>query len=173
MMPDELRVILYPDPRLRKKSAPVTKFDESLQQTASRMLELMREHKGVGLAAPQVGLNIRLFVVNPTGNPEDDRVYVNPVLSEAEGDEESEEGCLSLPEITVDVIRPTERVLMRAKDLTGKPFEEVGEGFITRIWQHELDHLNGVLILDRMGPVAKLAYRKKLKELEEAFEGGK
>ena len=172
-MTDDLRVILYPDPRLKKKSQPVTDFDESLRRIAARMFELMREHKGVGLAAPQVGLNIRLFVANPTGKPEDDRVYVNPVLSDADGDEEAEEGCLSLPDINVAVRRPTARVLMRAQDLDGKPFEEVGEGFITRVWQHENDHLNGVMITDRMGPVAKLAYRKKLKELEDEFNEGK
>ena len=171
-MPDDLRVIRYPDPRLKKKSQPVTVFDESLRRTAARMFELMREHKGVGLAAPQVGLNIRLFVVNATGKPEDDRVYVNPVLSDADGDEEAEEGCLSLPDINVSIRRPTARVLMRAQDLDGKPFEEVGEGFVTRVWQHENDHLNGVMITDRMGPVAKLAYRKKLKELEDEFKNG-
>ena len=172
-MPDDLRVIRYPDPRLKKKSQPVTVFDETLRQTAARMFELMREHKGVGLAAPQVGLNIRLFVVNATGKPEDDRVYVNPVLSDADGDEEAEEGCLSLPDINVSIRRPTARVLMRAQDLDGKPFEEVGEGFVTRVWQHENDHLNGVMITDRMGPVAKLAYRKKLKEMEDEFNSGR
>ena len=172
-MTDDLRVILYPDPRLKKKSQPVTVFDESLRRIAARMFELMREHKGVGLAAPQVGLNIRLFVANPTGKPEDDRVYVNPVLSDADGDEEAEEGCLSLPDINVSIRRPTARVLMRAQDLDGKPFEEVGEGFVTRVWQHENDHLNGVMITDHMGPVAKLTYRKKLKEMEDEFNNGK
>jgi peptide deformylase len=167
----DLQVIYYPDPRLRKKSEPVKVFDDQLRATAHRMLELMRQHEGVGLAAPQVGLNIRLFVVNATGKPEDDKIYVNPVLSDADGDEESEEGCLSLPEIKVSIRRPTVRVKMTAQDLDGQKFEEIGEGFITRIWQHENDHLNGVLITDRMGPVAKLAYRKKLKELEDRFGG--
>ena len=172
-MVDDLRVIFYPDPRLAKKSKPVSIFDESLKKVASRMFELMREHKGVGLAAPQVGLNIRMFVTNATGKPEDDRVYVNPILCEAEGDEEQEEGCLSLPDINVTVSRPTVRVKMRAQDLDGKAFEEVGEGFLTRVWQHENDHLNGVLITDRMGPVAKLAYRKRLKELEDEFKASR
>lgn len=172
-MAEDLRVILYPDPRLRKKSEPVKVFDEKLKQIAARMFELMRELEGVGLAAPQVGLNIRLFVVNATGKPEDDKVYVNPRLSDADGDEELEEGCLSLPDVKVNIRRPTARVKMNAQDLDGQPFEEIGEGFITRVWQHENDHLNGVLITDRMGPVAKLTYRKKLKELEEKFEEGK
>ena len=169
---EDLKIILYPDPRLRRMSQPVTAFDERLRQLAARMFELMREHQGVGLAAPQVGRNIRLFVVNATGKPEDDKLYVNPVLSDAEGDEESEEGCLSLPDIKAQIRRPTERVRMQAQDLEGKPFEEIGEGFITRIWQHENDHLNGVLIIDRMGPMAKLGWRKKLKEMEQDFEDG-
>ena len=171
-MPDDakdLKIIRWPDPRLKKKSEPVRAFDEDLRELAARMLELMRECKGVGLAAPQVGVNVRLFVVNPTGKPEDDKVYVNPVLSDADGDEEGEEGCLSLPDINVKVTRPTASVRMQAQDLSGQPFEQVGSGFITRIWQHENDHLNGILILDRMGPVAKLTHRKRLRELEEEY----
>lgn len=170
-MSEDLRLILYPDPRLKKKSQPVTVFDDDLRKTAARMFELMREHEGVGLAAPQVGLNIRLFVVNATGKPEDDKIYVNPMLSDADGDDEAEEGCLSLPDIKVAIRRPTQRVKMQAQDLDGKSFEEIGEGFITRIWQHENDHLNGILITDRMGPVAKMMYRKKLKEMEDDFGG--
>lgn len=166
---DNLTVIRYPDPRLKKRSEPVTAFDDDLRKLASKMLELMRSCNGVGLAAPQVGLNLRLFVVNPTGKPEDDRVYVNPELSDADGDEEAEEGCLSLPEVTVSVARPTLSLKMRAQDLGGQPFEVVESGFITRIWQHENDHLNGILLTDRMGPVAKLTYRKVLKTLEEDY----
>src|SRR5215213_5755484 len=87
---EDLKVIVYPDPRLRKKSQPVTAFDDTLRRVAARMFELMREEKGVGLAAPQVGLNIRLFVINPTGEPQDDRVYVNTVLSDGVGEGEDE-----------------------------------------------------------------------------------
>src|SRR4051812_44638269 len=90
-MYDDLTIIFYPDPRLRKVSAEVTAFDESLKALTDRMFHLMREARGVGLAAPQVGINQRLFVINPTGKPEDDAVYVNPVLSEADGEEEGEE----------------------------------------------------------------------------------
>jgi peptide deformylase len=166
----DLQIIKWPDPRLRKKSESVATFDDALRDIAERMFELMRQHKGVGLAAPQVGINLRLFVANPTGEPGDDKVYVNPILTDAEGGEEAEEGCLSLPEIHVNVTRPTVRLRMQAQDLAGQPFEQVAEGFLTRIWQHETDHLNGVLIIDRMGPVAKLQNRKRLKELEEEYE---
>jgi peptide deformylase len=166
---EELKIISYPDPRLRKVSADVSIFDERLAALARRMFELMREAKGVGLAAPQVGHNIRLFISNHSGKPEDDRVYVNPVLSDAEGDETSEEGCLSLPKINVEVVR-AKTAKMRAKDLAGKDIEQVETGYVARIWQHELDHLNGVLIIDKMGPTAKIENRKILKELDEKWE---
>src|SRR5436190_5044668 len=150
---EDLKIIFYPDPRLKKMSQPVQEFDERLRFLAARMLELMREAKGVGLAAPQVGENIRMFVMNPTNEPGDDRVYVNPELSDADGEEEAEEGCLSLPGIHIQVVR-NKQIRMRAQDLEGKPIEEVATGFIPRVWQHETDHLNGTLLTDRMGPVA-------------------
>jgi peptide deformylase len=168
-MHEELKIILWPDPRLKKVSKEVAAFDESLAALAGRMFELMREHRGVGLAAPQVGINLRLFVMNATGKPEDDRVYVNPVLTEAEGEDEAEEGCLSLPNINVNIWR-AKKMHMEASDLAGKRFAEDATGYLARIWQHEFDHLNGTLLTDRMGPVAKLANRRILKDLEEAYE---
>jgi peptide deformylase len=166
---EDLKIILYPDPRLKKMSQPVQNFDERLRLLAARMFELMREAKGVGLAAPQVGENLRLFVMNPTNEPGDDRVYVNPVLGDVEGEEEAEEGCLSLPGIHVKVFR-NKQVRMQAQDLEGKPIEEVATGFIPRVWQHETDHLNGTLLTDRMGPVARMANRKILSDLKEQYD---
>jgi peptide deformylase len=166
---EDLKIISYPDPRLRKISAPVKAFDDNLRALARKMFDLMRESKGVGLAAPQVGHNIRLFVANHSGKPEDDRIYVNPVISDAEGEEMAEEGCLSLPDIHVDVNR-AKTAKINAKDIEGNPIEQVETGYIARIWQHELDHLNGVLIIDQMGPTAKLENRKTLKDLEEKYE---
>jgi peptide deformylase len=166
---EDLKIILYPDPRLKKMSQPVGVFNERLRQLAARMLELMREAKGVGLAAPQVGENIRLFVMNPTGEPGADRVYVNPVLSVGEGEEEAEEGCLSIPGIHVNVLRSKE-VHMQAQNLDGQPIEEIATGFIPRVWQHETDHLNGTLLTDRMGPVARMANRRILSDLKEQYE---
>jgi peptide deformylase len=168
-MNEELTIIKYPDPRLRQNSAPVTAFDESLKALAHRMLELMRDAKGVGLAAPQVGINIRLFVMNATGEEGDQRVYVNPRLELLDGEEEGEEGCLSLPHITAKIWR-SKKVRMRAQDLEGNVFEEEASGLAARIWQHETDHLNGTLILERMGPVARLASRRVLKELKQKWE---
>jgi len=167
-MYEDLKIITYPDPRLKKPSVPVTLFDENLRLLVARMFELMRQAKGVGLAAPQVAQNIRLFVMNATGQPEDDRVYINPILSEAEGDEEAEEGCLSVPGLTVNVAR-SKLMRMQAQDLGGNPIDQVANDFVARVWQHEFDHLNGTLITDRMGPVAKLANRRLLRELEEKY----
>ena len=167
-MYEDLQIIQYPDPRLKKVSQPVEKFDSSLKELANRMLQLMRDARGVGLAAPQVGQNIRMFVMNHTGDPADDRVYVNPELTEAEGSEESEEGCLSLPGLNVRVVRD-KTMRMHAKDLDGNDIDQVETGYIARVWQHEFDHLNGTLITDRMGAVAKMAARKILRELEDKY----
>lgn len=163
-MYENLKILLWPDPRLLAVSKPVAAFDDSLKELVRRMFELMREHKGVGLAAPQVGHNLRLFVMSHTGKPEDDRVYVNPELLAPEGQEEGDEGCLSLPGVNARILRSHE-YRIRARDVEGKPFEQQESGYIARIWQHEFDHLNGTLILDRMGALAKLGARKALKEL--------
>lgn len=165
---ESTRIICWPDPRLTKMSKPVENFDGELRALAERMLVLMREARGVGLAAPQVGVNLRLFVMNPTHNAEDDRVYVNPVLLDAEGEQESEEGCLSLPGINVKVLR-SNRICLAGYDLEGRPIEQAETGYLARIWQHEVDHLNGTLLLDRMGAVAKMANRRTIKEMETKY----
>jgi peptide deformylase len=167
-MYEDLKIIYYPDPRLRKVCDPVTSFDEDLTALATRMFELMREEQGVGLAAPQVGITKRLFVMNATGKPEDDRVVVNPVLSDADGNDIGEEGCLSLPKIRADIDRAL-TLTLKAHDLKGKPFTETATGFIARVWQHEYDHLNGIMLIDRMGFTAKMGIRKRLREMEDEF----
>jgi peptide deformylase len=168
-MPEELRIINWPDPRLKKPSTRIETIDAPLRELAARMLEMMRESHGVGLAAPQVARNIRLFVMNATGEPGDDNVIINPVLLEAEGNAEDEEGCLSLPDIRVQVVRST-KITVAGQDLEGKPVEMALADFPARVWQHEFDHLNGTMIIDRMGPVARMALRRRLKELEESYE---
>jgi len=167
-MYEDLRIICWPDPRLKKKSKPVDVFDAALQALARRMFVLVREAKGVGLAAPQVGMNVRMFVMNPTGQDGDDRIYVNPVLCDPVGEEESEEGCLSLPGIHVNVVR-NKAIHISAQDLDGQTIEQTETGYIARIWQHEYDHLNGALLTDRMSPAARMTNRKLLKEMEEHY----
>lgn len=166
---EKLEIIQYPDPRLRQRSKSVEVFDDRLKALVARMFELMRADKGVGLAAPQVGINERLFVMNHTGQPADDRVYVNPELFDITGNEEGEEGCLSLPNITAMINRGL-TLRMVAKDVEGKPFEQTETGYVARIWQHEFDHLNGILITDRMGDVARMMHKKTLRELEKEYE---
>ncbi|RMF86188.1 MAG: peptide deformylase [Planctomycetota bacterium] len=163
-----MRIIKYPDPRLRKKCAPVTEFNDELRALATRMLELMKAAPGVGLAAPQVGVLLRMFVCNVTGEEGDDCVLVNPEIRDASGWKEAEEGCLSIPEVYVQVRRSL-RCTVVAQDLDGNPIELRGEDLPARVWQHETDHLNGVLILDRMGPADEIATRKKLRELEAQY----
>ncbi len=168
-MSEPLQILFWPDPRLKKVSKPVESFDPALRDLAARMFELMREQKGVGLAAPQVGRPLRMFVMNSTGEPGDDRVYVNPELSDATGEEEGEEGCLSLPGLHVNIMRH-QSLRMQARDLEGNLIDQTAGGFVARIWQHEFDHLNGTLLTDRMGPVAKMTNRRLLKELQEKFD---
>jgi peptide deformylase len=163
--PSRLELVLHPDPVLRRTAARVERFDGMLVKIAARMLDLMRQHKGIGLAAPQVGLSLRLFVFNVTGEPGDDCVCVNPELSELAGDVEGEEGCLSLPDVTVQMHRAA-TCLLNAQDLTGKTFERSGTELAARCWQHEMDHLNGKLIIDNMSEADKIANRRALKQLE-------
>ena len=164
--PAQLRIVHYPDPALREATEPVDPGDATVRAVAERMIELMHEAEGVGLAAPQVGLAWRVFVTNAREADPEDRVYFNPALTLAPGEIETEdEGCLSLPGIQVAVRRPL-RATIRATALDGVAFEAEAEGFLARVWQHEFDHLEGRLIIDRMGPRDRLANRKALREME-------
>lgn len=160
------RIVLYPDPILRRKCAPVEAIDDSLAALAERMLKLMHEGHGVGLAGPQVGVPRRLFVANPTGEAGDDRIYVNPVLEDLVGADEAEEGCLSIPEVR-GVIRRARKCRIRAVDPSGQPIEEEAEGLLARIWQHETDHLDGRLIIDLMRSADQIANKRQLSWLED------
>lgn len=161
-------IVRYPDPRLRRKCAPIEVFDESLAALVERMFEMMLRGQGVGLAAPQVGISRLLFVANPTGKPEDNAVYINPILSDLVGTVEAEEGCLSFPDVRAN-IRRAKRCRIQAQDLAGNPIDHVGEGLVARIWQHEMDHLNGRLIVDHMDFADKLANKKSLSDLEASY----
>lgn len=165
---DQLRIVKYPDPVLRKVCAGITEFGPELEALGRRMLELMRQNRGIGLAGPQVGLLLRLFVCNTTGEPEDDMIWVNPTLSEFAGGEEADEGCLSLPEVTVPVRRPA-MVTITARDPAGHPIVRRLDGLNARVWQHETDHLDGRLIIDYMSTESEFANRRVLKQLESEY----
>ncbi len=164
----KLTVVHYPDPCLRKVCEPITEFDGDLKALTDRMREMMHEGRGVGLAAPQVGVLKRLFVMNITGEEQDDMVFINPEIHDMHGAREAEEGCLSIPEVYVRIRRAGECTI-KARNLKGEPIELNGQDLLCRVWQHETDHLNGTLILDRMGPSDKIATKKRLKELEAAY----
>lgn len=163
-----LPILKYPDPRLRRSSEEVGEFGEDLHNLAMRMLQTMRQKNGVGLAGPQVGFMQRIFVCNPTGEPKDDLIVVNPRLSDLQGILESEEGCLSIPEVHVP-IRRAQHCKLNATDAFGKAFEVVAEDLLARVWQHESDHLNGRLILDYMTEASSIANRRVIKHLEMTF----
>lgn len=164
--PQELRIIHYPDPRLREMSTPVgDATDPAVRALVERMFELMFASRGVGLAAPQVGITVRLFIASPTFDTGDRRVYINPRIIEAGGRQEGDEGCLSFPDIHCKVRRHNE-VTIEALNLAGETFQETGQELTARIFEHESDHLDGRLLVDRMSSVAKLANRKALRQLE-------
>jgi len=151
VMPN-LEVVLHPHPALRWKSREVTKIDAELRQMVEQMFELMYAHKGIGLAANQVALPYRLFVINPTGDRSErdqEQVFINPQITRRNGSEEDEEGCLSLPEIFGPVTRAT-RIIVDAFDLAGQQFEMELEDLPARVVQHEYDHVDGVLFTDRV-----------------------
>lgn len=164
-----LHIVRYPDPVLRNVCKPVERFDDTLARLVQRMLELMQAGKGIGLAAPQVGLLLRLFVCNPAAEPGGEMVCINPQLADLTGAEEREEGCLSLPDVSVPIRRATS-ARIRACDATGKPYEREGTDLQARVWQHENDHLDGHLILDYMSETSRIANRRILKQLQAEFK---
>ena len=169
----EFSLSLYPEPVLRKVAQPVVSFDERLRATVAAMFERMRASKGVGLAAPQVGLNQRILVLNPSGEAQDDLALVNVSIVERSGDLTSfEEGCLSFPDIYAEVKRP-ERCKVSFWTLAGERVEREFDGFTSRIVQHEYDHLEGVLLVDRMSPADKARHKAALAALVDRYKSRK
>ena len=165
----QLSIIEYPHPTLRIRSKPIRRVDQELRDIAAQMLELMYEADGVGLAANQVDLPLRLFVANPSGEREgEELVLLNPELQMPKGSETGQEGCLSLPGLSGQVKRPAS-VRLSAYDLKGNPVERVVDGFLARVLQHENDHLDGVLFFDRLSEEARSELDDQLMELESDF----
>jgi len=162
--PSLLEILHFPAPVLRRRAEPIERIDDEVRSIAVRMLELMREADGVGLAAPQVGVPWRLFVTNARQEEEPDRVYINPRLELAGDICADTEGCLSLPGIRAEIRRPPIATIV-ATDLEGEEFTLQSDGFLARVWQHEFDHLEGVLIIDRMTPLDRIATRRAVKQL--------
>lgn len=191
--PASLHLVTYPAPILRQKSRPVEAVTAEVRGVADRMIAVMRSEEGIGLAANQIGLAWRLFVADvpaasgvpregdpdsqrdfaerrldadPPGATSGPRVYINPRIVRYEGEiVPREEGCLSLPEITGEVRRPP-IVTIEAVDVEGRPFTARAGGLLARCWQHEIDHLDGVLIIDRFTQLSRIKNRSAVRDLE-------
>ena len=166
---DNLEIIYWPDPRLKIAGQRIELFDERLKALANRMIEILQQANGVGLAATQLGLDLQLFVARSPGQMDGPRVYVNAELFELGGTVSSEEGCLSVPGITTK-IRRTSKMGVRAQDINGKEFEQEADKLLSRVWQHEFDHCSGLLIIDRMSRLQSISHRRAIRELEKAYE---
>lgn len=157
-----IRKILYlPDERLRLIAKPVEAFDDNLQALIEDMFDTMYDAKGVGLAAPQIGVSLRLSVIDVIGDKKQQLVIANPEIIASEGEIEYHEGCLSVPG-AYDIVRRAEKVTIRALDRFGEPFEMSADGLLGECFQHEIDHLNGKLFVDLLSPLKRAMARRKL-----------
>ena len=166
-----MKIVQYPHPSLRHKARPLTTIDEKVRRQASEMLDLMYEAKGLGLASNQVGLPYQLVVLNPTGDPaqrEAEQVFINPVILERKGSIEGEEGCLSFPKLFAKV-RRAKTVRAHTYNLKGELVEVTYSDLAARLLQHEVDHLHGILFIDKMGPIARLSCRGTIRDFENQF----
>jgi peptide deformylase len=158
-----LPILHHPDPRLRQKTAPVARFDASLQQLIEDLFQTMYAAPGVGLAANQVGVLLRLAVMDCSEHHDQPVVMVNPEVLEAQQREDMEEGCLSVPD-TREKIRRYSRVRLRAQDRNGDPYELEAEGLMAQCIQHEIDHLNGKLYIDYLSSLKRERIRRQLRK---------
>ncbi|MSR79786.1 MAG: peptide deformylase [Gemmataceae bacterium] len=166
-----LKIVQYPHPALRFKAKPVTSIDKEFHLRIGRMFELMYEAKGLGLAANQVAIPHQFLVFNITGDPsqkELEEVFINPVIVERKGTVDDSEGCLSFPGL-FQRVRRAKSVKVQAYNINGEAVEIEATGLASRAWQHEIDHLNGVLFVDKMSLVSRIASKTSLGEMESEF----
>jgi peptide deformylase len=165
------KIVKYGDPILEKATAPVTEFDSKLEELAEDMFASMYAAQGVGLAAPQIGLGIRMAVVDVTSgkNPEAKIVLANPEIVHFEGEKREEEGCLSIPGFRGYVLRP-QFVTVKAKNAKGETFEIRGEDLLARAFCHEIDHLNGILFIQHLSMLKRDLIKRKIKKLRKQGE---
>lgn len=164
-----LPIRIYGDPVLRKQAKEITRVDENIRGLALDMLKTVKEAKGIGLSANQVGVEKKLFVIDrsffsTTPNEDSPLIVINPVLVESHGGQTSEEGCLSIPGTYADVTRQLE-VLVKGIDLDEKEIEIEAKGLLSRVLLHEIDHLNGLLFIDHLSSIRRRLLAKKLKKL--------
>jgi len=167
-----MKIVRYPHPSLRVVARPLAAIDDKVRKQAEEMIALMLEHKGLALAGTQVELPYRMIVMNVQAEGikrEEEGVYFNPVILERKGTQEGDEGCLSFPEL-FQKIRRAKTVRVQAYNLKGELIDRVVQDLEARVWQHEIDHLDGILFIDKMGPIAKLSSRSTLKAFEREYK---
>jgi peptide deformylase len=164
-----MKIVTYPDPILMRKAAPIEEIDNKICEIAQKMLDTMYDACGIGLAAPQIGLSKRLVVMDATGQKTGERVFINPQITEERGETIEEEGCLSFPDV-MGKIKRSQYVTVTAYNLEGKKLEIKVEGLLSRVWQHEIDHINGRLFIEMMTPASRIANQQKIKEFELAYQ---
>ena len=162
-MAKKLKILIFPDPRLRKVAKKVLKFDKSLENLANDMLKTMYEANGIGLAATQVDFHVRLVVMDISEERNDPKIFVNPIYRVLDGHElfEFEEGCLSIPGFNEIIARP-DKIELTWQDLSGKQHKDYPEGLLTVCIQHEIDHLEGKLMVDYVSALRRDRVRKRL-----------
>ena len=166
-----MRIVKYPHPTLRHVSRPLRRVDAELRKFVAEMFELMYEQRGIGLAANQVDLPYRLFILNVSGDPaakDEEHVLINPTIQKFSGTAEADEGCLSLPELYAPV-RRAERIVAVAYSLTGEEKRYEVNGLFARAFQHENDHIDGKMFIDRLSPSHLLNIKEELAEFEAEF----
>ena len=167
--PDKCKITRYPEKVLAGKAKPIEEINDDIHKLVEKMTDLMIEHRGVGFAAPQAGVGLRLFIISLDGTRENVRVYINPTVTTHGSLETNEEGCLSIPQVYTKVKRFS-KASVTATDLNGRKFTEEGEGLYARALQHEFDHIEGITIADRMGSAARIVHRRQLKKLAEQYK---
>ncbi len=166
---NKCRITHYPADVLAGRAQPVEEINDNIRQLIEKMTDIMLKNKGIGLAAPQAGVPLRLFIISLNGSREKLKVYINPTVTREGPLINFEEGCLSAPGIFTK-IRRYKKCKVTATDLDGSEFTEEAEGLYARVLQHEYDHIEGMTIVNRMGRAAKIAHRKQIKKLTEEHE---
>ena len=166
---EKCRITHYPAEVLGKPAEPVVEIDDDIRRLVEKMTDIMLQNKGIGLAGPQAGVGLRIFIISLEGTRENVKVYINPTVTPADELESMEEGCLSVPGVYTK-IRRYKKCRVAATDLEGNEFTEQAEGLYARCLQHESDHLDGMTIAGRMGTAARIVHRRQLKKLTTEHE---
>jgi len=166
---EKCRITHYPAEILTRRAEPVEKIDDNIHQLVKKMTDIMFKNKGIGLAGPQAGVPLRIFIISLDSTRENVKVYINPTVTPIGEFGAVDEGCLSVPGVYTK-IRRFKKCMVTATDLNGNEFTEEAEGLYARALQHEYDHIEGMTIVNRMGPAAKIAHRRQLKKLRKNSE---